>query len=88
MVNLDSKIKIIEEMIKRGDYFVINRPRQYGKTTVISQLSKRLNDSYLVIRTSFEGIGDRIFQCEEVFCSKILGIFAEYLNITNEEIGF
>lgn len=42
MVNLSDKLDIIEKMVDRGDYFVINRPRQYGKTTIISGLSKRL----------------------------------------------
>jgi hypothetical protein len=85
MVNIDDKLKTIQKMIERGDYFVINRPRQYGKTTVLSQLSKRLNSSYLVIRTSFEGIGDKVFQCEEIFSSRILGIFAESLEFIDKQ---
>jgi hypothetical protein len=85
MVNIDDKLKTIQNMIERGDYFVINRPRQYGKTTVLSQLSKRLSSSYLVIRTSFEGIGDKVFQCEEIFSSRILGIFAESLEFIDKQ---
>ena len=33
MVHLDERLKEIKKMIERGDYFTINRARQYGKTT-------------------------------------------------------
>lgn len=85
MVNIGEKLKAIETMVDRGDYFVINRPRQYGKTTLLSQLSNSINNRYLVIRTSFEGIGDSIFSNEEVFSNKILGIMADSLEFTNEK---
>ena len=32
-------------MIEQGDYFVINRPRQYGKTTTIYMLNRLLKTS-------------------------------------------
>ena len=38
MVSLESRIKQIREMIDAGDYFVINRARQYGKTTTLAAL--------------------------------------------------
>lgn len=86
MVNIDNKLKVIEDMIARGDYFVINRPRQYGKTTLLSQLSKRLISDYIVVRISFEGIGDNIFQSEELFSSRILSLMARAVknNFSNE----
>ncbi|MEZ3485054.1 MAG: hypothetical protein K1W22_00255 [Lachnospiraceae bacterium] len=39
MVNLESRIKQIHEMIDADDYFVINRARQYGKTTTLAALA-------------------------------------------------
>ncbi|MCI6580493.1 MAG: ATP-binding protein, partial [Oscillospiraceae bacterium] len=33
MVNPDSRLKKIKEMVDAGKYFTINRGRQYGKTT-------------------------------------------------------
>jgi predicted AAA+ superfamily ATPase len=53
MVNIDNKLKEVKELIDSGDYFVINRPRQYGKTTLLSQITKTFKEKYLVIRTSF-----------------------------------
>ena len=34
MVNITNKINKIKTMVDSGDYFVMNRPRQYGKTTL------------------------------------------------------
>lgn len=67
MVNISHKLLAVERLIDDGDYFVINRPRQYGKTTLLSQITKKLSDKYLIIRTSFEGIRDTIFENEEAF---------------------
>jgi hypothetical protein len=33
MVDIKDKLDNIENIIDKGNYFVINRPRQYGKTT-------------------------------------------------------
>ena len=38
MVNIDRKLQQIKLMIDRGDYFTINRARQYGKTTTLKGL--------------------------------------------------
>ena len=33
MVNIDGRLRQVKEMVERGDYFTVNRARQYGKTT-------------------------------------------------------
>ena len=70
MMDNSAKLAGIMELIESGEYFTINRPRQYGKTTTLSALSKLLNErkDYSVIRTSFEGLGDRAFEREPAFC--------------------
>jgi len=74
MVDTSNKLNQIMKMIEQKDYFIINRPRQFGKTTTLFLLRTRLLDSkeYLPISTSFEGIGSTIFQDEAVFCAKFL----------------
>ncbi len=64
MVDTSKKIQKIINLIDRGKYFTINRPRQFGKTTTLSQLYHTLkqNLNYIVLRTSFEGIGDESFE--------------------------
>lgn len=85
MVDISYKILEVENLIDNGDYFVINRPRQYGKTTLLSQITKKLNDKYLIIRTSFEGIGDSIFKSEEEFSIGFLKLISQALYFTDEE---
>lgn len=55
MVDISGKInKIIEDYIRQGSYFTINRARQYGKTTTLNLLEKSLKDEYIVLNLSFE----------------------------------
>jgi AAA-like domain len=72
MADVSGKYASIEKLIIEGAYFIINRPRQYGKTTAINQLENILlqNPDYLVIRLSFEGVGDSVFEAEGVFIQK------------------
>ena len=67
MVDLSDKIQQIEKLIAHGDYFTINRARQYGKTTTISTLFRKLKDKYLMIRLSFEGLGSVCFESDYNF---------------------
>lgn len=85
MVDIESKLEKIETMVCSGDYFVINRPRQYGKTTTMYMLEQDLKDEYLVLSVSFEGLGDLIFEKEESFCKTIIKIFIDSIEFNYEE---
>jgi hypothetical protein len=86
MVDVSDKIEKVIKLVDNGKYFHISRPRQYGKTTTIYFLEMKLKDDYLVISTSFEGLGDDKFKTDESFCSSIFGTFADGLyNATEEE---
>ena len=84
MVDINDKLDKIMTLIKRRDYFVINRPRQYGKTTTMFMLEQRLKNDYLVISISFEGIGDEVFLKEESFSKVFVELMAESLEFTDE----
>ena len=88
MVDTSQKIKQIMKMIERGNYFVINRPRQYGKTTTLSLLEKELlkDKEYLPIRLSFEGIGNAPFRSDEDFGPKFLSYIGDDRNV--QKYGF
>lgn len=45
MIDIWKKIKNILELIDNEEYFIINRPRQYGKTTTLYMLERLLNTS-------------------------------------------
>ncbi|MDR3333704.1 MAG: nucleolus and neural progenitor protein, partial [Treponema sp.] len=67
MVDISGKLAQIEIMVDKGDYFTINRGRQYGKTTTLNELEKRLVDKYICALMSFEGRGTN-FETEAAFC--------------------
>lgn len=80
MADISKKLEQTFKMVEAGEYFVINRPRQYGKTTILYSLSDMLQktDRYIVLNTSFEGIGDAIFNDEKVFSSGFVNVLARY----------
>jgi len=67
MVDTAKRFDSIKEMIDAGEYFAINRARQYGKTTTLQTIRRKLSDRYLIIKTSFEGVGDQPFKAEGGF---------------------
>lgn len=81
MVNIDKKVEKVIPLIEEGLYFVISRPRQYGKTTLLSILYRELRQSeeYLLIKTSFEGIGNKSFENEQSFSESFLLLLTEEL---------
>jgi hypothetical protein len=86
MVDTTKRFKSVESLIDRGKYFTINRARQYGKTTTLSMIWRKLSDRYLVIKTSFEGIGDAPFKDEESFAKMFSGrILREIKSAENEQ---
>ena len=73
MVDISNKVSQIMVMVERGDYFTINRARQYGKTTTLWQLDHELvRQGYTVAHISFEGIGDEPFENAKSFCESLL----------------
>ncbi|MGL5084975.1 MAG: AAA-like domain-containing protein, partial [Clostridium sp.] len=85
MVNIINKLEQIKELIDNEFYFTINKPRQYGKTTTLSELYKFLRDEYLVIDISFEGIGDKIFQDEQLFSKEFITLLSDSIALDNFE---
>ena len=75
MVNIDARIQQIKKMVDRGDYFCINRGRQYGKTTTLHFLKKALDADYTVFSLSFEGADDRSFSSVTAIGRKVLKMF-------------
>ena len=80
MADVSRKMGQVFEMIEEGLYFTINRPRQYGKTTTLNRLGDTLRQTgdYIVLNTSFGGIGDIIFDNEKDFSEGFVDILAKY----------
>lgn len=64
MVDMEDRLEEIKKLIDDGKYFVINRARQYGKTTVLGMLTRKLSHEYQIFSISFEGLGDAAFRNE------------------------
>lgn len=67
MVDTARRFEGVKSLIDKGNYFTINRARQYGKTTMLNMIWRNLSDRYLVIPMSFEGVGDSAFESEKDF---------------------
>ena len=75
LVDTTNKLKKIFRLIDAEEYFTINRSRQFGKTTTLSLLKEFLEskkEGYLVIETSFEGLGEHAFSSEQNFCNTFI----------------
>jgi hypothetical protein len=90
MVDISGKSSQVMNLIEQGEYFAINRPRQYGKTTMLNMLAQSLwnkPDKYVMIRLSFEGIGDEIFNSEMVFVPQLLDLISSKIKDRYPELS-
>lgn len=67
MVDISDRLAGIEKLIGEGAYIALNRGRQYGKTTILSLLKRRLETEYAVFSISFEGLGRKPLRIPTVF---------------------
>lgn len=67
MVDLTSRLREIRAMVDDGEYFVINRARQYGKTTTLRALARFLREDYVVVSLDFQKMSAADFAAEGAF---------------------
>ena len=80
MVQLDERLSKIKRLfVDRGKYFVINRGRQYGKTTTLKALAEYLKDDHLVISMDFQMLSTASFENEAVFSHAFAEMLTEKL---------
>lgn len=72
--------QIIDQYVSPGKYFTIDRPRQYGKTTTLYLLEKRLKKDYIVLSISFES-ADELFTSLSTFAAGFIRKTARILKI-------
>ena len=87
MVDMGKKIEQIMGLVTDGQYFTINRARQYGKTTALSLLAKALPREYTCINISFEGVGETMFSNSLAFCQRFLWQISKALQHTDAEFA-
>lgn len=67
MVDLTNRLKQVKDMVDAGQYFTINRARQYGKTTLLKALALFLQEEYVVIHLDFQRMSYADFESEQAF---------------------
>lgn len=82
MVDLTKRLTEIKEMVDAGQYFTINRARQYGKTTILAALCDFLKKDYEVISLDFQTLSHADFASE----SKFTGALADIILLSCSEI--
>jgi len=56
MVDISQRLDSIAQYVADGQYITLNRGRQYGKTTTLYHLTKKLKNDYMVFSISFESL--------------------------------
>ena len=84
MVDISEKIEKIFKLVEGTKYFTINRGRQYGKTTTIGRLRKRMPADYICASISFQDSTGKMFADEESFCQSLLSRIHRALSAEHE----
>ena len=87
MVDISENLEYIKTLIEKEKYFIINKPRQYGKTTTLASIRRELSEKYLVISISFEGIDEESFENARKFSKVFIGLISENLEYIDEELN-
>ena len=82
MVDITERLVKIKAMVDYGDYFTINRARQFGKTTTLAALERFLSDNYHIIKIDFQAIGASDFADEKTYVKSFIRLLLE----KNDEI--
>lgn len=69
MVDLSERLQKIKMMVDAGQYFTINRARQYGKTTTLQALGEFLKKDYVVASLDFQMMSYADFENEYSFAA-------------------
>lgn len=77
MVDLGSRLNEIREMVDNGEYFTINRARQFGKTTTLKALAVSLKKDYEVVSLDFQTMDTLLFESTQAFVAAFSGELLE-----------
>ncbi|MDZ7876664.1 MAG: AAA-like domain-containing protein [Saprospiraceae bacterium] len=89
MADVSKKLARTLDMVEQGEYFIINRPRQYGKTTTLYTIAEilRRTDEYVVFNIGFDGVGDDMFNTEKEFSKRFFRTLTKYAAIKVPELS-
>lgn len=83
MVDISDRLRQIKDMVDKGQYFTINRARQYGKTTTLQSLGEYLKHDYSVVSLDFQMMSASKFKNENTFSIAFSRIFIKAMETEN-----
>ncbi|MDE7311555.1 MAG: ATP-binding protein [Eubacterium sp.] len=83
MVGLAKRLEEMKGYVDDGKYFMVNRARQYGKTTLLLALEQYLQEDYDVVFVDFQTFGNDEFASEHVFALSFAETFVQLLEETD-----
>ena len=88
MMDYSKKLAGIIEWIENKKYFTINRPRQYGKTTMLNILVNTLTEKedYVPLHLNFHGIDSKFYASDEAFAKRIIHFLADEIEFVIPEL--
>ena len=81
LMNASQKIKEVKHLMVQGKYFTINRPRQYGKTTLLQSLFYNFQHQkdYIAIAINFQGVDGKWYESDDTFAVMFMQLLTESL---------
>jgi hypothetical protein len=75
MMDSSAKMRRVQAMVEGGAYFVISRPRQYGKTTMLHALLRALDadNRYVPVLLNFQGVDGSALDTDAAFAQMVAG---------------
>ncbi len=89
MMDTSQKLKEVMAMVRDGDYFAINRPRQYGKTTMLYLLAEELREdpAYVPVEMNFQGIDEQWHRSDQAFAQMFVNQLAHLIEYQLPELS-
>ena len=76
MVKMSENIEKMEAMVRAGEYFIVSRPRQFGKTTTLYSLAQVLSKEYIIINMDMIDLDHEAFSSgrafSKAFCLQVM----------------
>ena len=89
MVDLGERLAQVRILVDAGNYFTINRARQFGKTTTLNALAGYLNHEYFVVSMDFQmQMSNAKFKNENSFALAFAKAFIVSFRINKKSEGF
>ena len=87
MADVANKFQQAKDLVDLREYFAITGPRQFGKTTTLFSLADilRKTGEYIVLNTSFEGLGDAMFEDEKTLSMGLIRQWAKHIRLYDTE---